>query len=1258
MNRILLKTPFFAFILLFFSFYGNAQCSISTTINTSTLTCGTAPLITCNGILYIGDGTNTMSLNINNNFDLSCLGPIQLIVRNNATLNVSAFTSLRLAEGSSIQFDSGSDMSGSFFGWGLYIGSSWIANDSGIGTGLTFDQIVSQGGYNPISVATNPATICGSGSSTLTATATLSGGTYKWYTTASGGSSIMTGSIYTTPTLSATTIYYVEAVYNGYTTTRKAVTVTVNPNPIANAGAVLTAICQGATSAAMGGSVSGTAIGGTWSGGAGTWTNPTNPSTATYKAGASESGVITLTLTTNGGTCGTTTVTKTITVNPSPVITSITPSATIICKNSTLLLTASVASGATAPYTYNWSSTGNSAGLAATNTTVNTNTATTSDRTDTKTYSVFVTDANSCRSSTFTTLAITVNNSTVTSETIIGGANTVCVNAVTPAFTGTPSGGTWLIVNGTGSASITPAGVVTGLTAGTATVEYKYTNGGGCTDIAIQSITINALPSITGASAVCVGLTTTLTGSGTPDATAPWTSATAAVATVSNTGVVTGVGSGTSVITYKNSNGCTKTVTVTVNALPTTPTGNATSQPTCLVSTGTITVTAPTGMNYSIDGSNYSNTTGVFNNVAVGVYSVTASNGTCASLGVPISIISPTNTWNGAKWSKTNDITPPTAGDIVVFDGNYSQTADIQGCSCQVNAGYTVTIPSGNIMTITNSVSTAGILIFENNSSLIQINNVANTGKIVYNRISAPMKNFDFTYWCSPVEGQVLNVLSPNTLSDKYQSYANGKWVIENGLNKMDLAKGFAIRVPKPNIHFVPNNEYWTGLTYAQPVKFVGVPNNGDITIDSQGIQKDNLIGNPYPSAIDADKFINENLDMIDGGLYFWTHNTAITQSGSFYVYSPNDYAVYLLTGGVKATSGGTVPGKTIAAGQSFFVTSKTTGVFKFNNAMRNTTAVLAPGSNSQFFRMSKTKKTESVDKSRVWLNLTNSDGIFKQLLVGYITGATNEMDNLYDAVSFDGNAYADFYSVNETNNLAIQGRTLPFDKTDKVPLGYRTTVAGTFQISIDNVDGELTNQTVFLEDNLTKTIHNLKNGPYSFTTVKGTFNDRFALVYVDKTAVAVEPPAVVDPPVMVEPPVVVDPPVMVEPSVAVEPPAVVDPLVTVEPPAVANLPVIINPPMLTPPVVALDPKWGNSSFDKKDKSVIVSINNHQIKINSFDKIMDVVIIYDLKGRELYRKNHVNSNEFVILNFNSSEKFLIVMTQLSNGKWIAKAIIF
>ena len=73
--------------------------------------------------------------------------------------------------------------------------------------------------------------------------------------------------------------------------------------------------------------------------------------------------------------------------------------------------------------------------------------------------------------------------------------------------------------------------------------------------------------------------------------------------------------------------------TLTVNSIPAQPTVTVT-QPTCSVATGTISISAPTGtgMTYSIDGTNYTNTTGTFTGVAPGSYNVTArSSAGCTS---------------------------------------------------------------------------------------------------------------------------------------------------------------------------------------------------------------------------------------------------------------------------------------------------------------------------------------------------------------------------------------------------------------------------------------------------------------------------------------------------------------------------------------------------------------------------------------------------------------------------------------------------
>ncbi|CAD0000412.1 T9SS sorting signal type C domain-containing protein [Flavobacterium chungangense] len=163
-----------------------------------------------------------------------------------------------------------------------------------------------------------------------------------------------------------------------------------------------------------------------------------------------------------------------------------------------------------------------------------------------------------------------------------------------------------------------------------------------------------------------------------------------------------------------------------------------------------------------------------------------------------------------------------------------------------------------------------------------------------------------------------------------------------------------------------------------------------------------------------------------------------------------------------------------------------------FNNAMG------VSGNNNQSFESEKTSKSNAFERHRLWLNMTNTGGAFKQLLIGYIQGATDGYDSDFDGVSINGHAFIDFYSINLSRNLVIQGRALPFKESDVVPLGFSTNIAGEFTIAIGQADGVLVNQPVYLEDKLTKTIRNLREQGYTFTTKTGVFNDRFVLRYTN----------------------------------------------------------------------------------------------------------------------------------------------------------------
>jgi len=619
------------------------------------------------------------------------------------------------------------------------------------------------------------------------------------------------------------------------------------------------------------------------------------------------------------------------------------------------------------------------------------------------------------------------------------------------------------------------------------------------------------------------------------------------------------------------------------------------SQPDCITNTGIITVMVQSATDvYSFDnGANYQ-ASNVKSGLTAGTYNVIIKNiGGCISpVSTNVLIPSIISTWNGGSWSPS----APTINDKIVFNGNYTASQNLLACSCEVQSGNVV-FSSGKILTLTNELKvTSGALIFEDKSSLVQINNVANSGNITYKRSTSPISNFDYTYWSSAVSPQTLYNVSPNTLGDKFYSFDGiaNNWVQENSSATMTKGVGYIIRGPQS--YAAPN------LPSPYLASFIGVPNNGTISIPiTTSGNALYLLGNPYPSALDADAFILNN-PVLEGTLYFWTHNTAIGRNVSnpgsgVYAYSGDDYASYNLTGGAATSTGvkagsasipgainTAIPSGKIGSAQGFFAGTKTSGSVNFTNSIRVGVGIIS-GDNSQFFKFNSSKTAEVVEKNRVWLNLFNNEGAFKQTLVGYVTGATNEIDSRYDGESFDGNKFVDFYSISNEKKLVIQGRALPFDKEDKVSLGYKTTIEGAFTIAIDQVDGLFQDQEVFLEDKELNILHNLKKGPYTFNTAKGIFNNRFVLSYTSKTL-------------------------------------------------------------------------SNKEHVFLDKEVVVSNKNKEIKIISSVDSIDSVFVYDITGKQIYKKSKVDSNQLLIHGLLPGNRILIVEVVLQNGKRSSQKIAY
>ncbi|TRX33262.1 T9SS sorting signal type C domain-containing protein, partial [Flavobacterium sp. ZT3R18] len=629
-----------------------------------------------------------------------------------------------------------------------------------------------------------------------------------------------------------------------------------------------------------------------------------------------------------------------------------------------------------------------------------------------------------------------------------------------------------------------------------------------------------------------------------------------------------------------SANSATLTITTVASATAFTTTE---VQPNCITATGTITVSeavvVPSDQYSFDDGATYQSSN-VKALLAAGTYKVKIKNASgCETLAKTVVLTaSVATTYSGGVWSNG----PPNILTRAIFASGYTFAGNLIACSCQVNTGVAVTVNPGFSLVLENGLDVAGtgLITFENNASLIQTNNVVNTGNITYKRNTTAVGKFDYTYWSSPVSPQTLLNVSPTTLFDKYLSWdaVAGAWKIEATGTVMGKGIGYIIRGPQGNL-----------IPAVYTANFIGVPNNGTISYSIAGSGLSYLIGNPYPSALDADMFLGAN-PVLDGTIYFWTHNTPVTNL----IYNHNDYASYNAVGGTGTAAINTgvnnsIPSGKIASGQSFFATTNAAGTVTFENTMRVGVggAIL---NNSQFFKGTNTKASSALKKHRVWLDLSNTQGAFKQLLIGYVASATNGIDKRFDGKSLDANPYVDFYSINDNKKLSIQGRALPFDVMDEVPLGYKTTIEGTFSINIDQVDGVLANRPVFLEDKSTGVVVNLKNGAYSFSTAIGTFDDRFVLRYINKFIKASD--------------------------------------------------------------------FVTTNLDEINKNVLVSVKNHNVKINSFDQTIDKVIIYDLMRRKLYEKENINSNEFSVPEFSLTDQVLIVKIRLKNGKWVTEKIVF
>ena len=456
-------------------------------------------------------------------------------------------------------------------------------------------------------------------------------------------------------------------------------------------------------------------------------------------------------------------------------------------------------------------------------------------------------------------------------------------------------------------------------------------------------------------------------------------------------------------------------------------------------------------------------------------------------------------TWNGSSWSNGE----PTTNTSIVFTGNYTLNASLIACSLTVNNNANVIVPAEYDVTLTGAITVeSGSFTLSSNTNLIQLTDVENSGNIIVQRESSKLFRLDYTMWGSPVTGaQTLKQFSPLTVDTRfytYKSLTDVFQVINPNATTFIPANGYLIRMPNDHILYGPTitPTPWMGT-------FTGVPTNGPVSINLDAAGNGyNMIANPYASMINANQFLENNSAEIDGTLYFWRRrNNVPSQTELTTAY----YATYTLAGGVGVANQSNstfegqnfvseIPNGFIQVGQGFIVKKSTnapiTGKALFTNQMRT----LASNAN-QFFRNANTQ-----ERSRIWLNVSNTAGEFGQTLIAYMPQAENGLDFTDGKYLNDGSTALTSWLDNA--EYIIQGRA-PFTSSDVVALNFKTLTAGTYTIAIDHVDGLFEGiQDIFLRDNFTGILHDLRNAAYTFATEAGSFDTRFDMVYQNPLAV------------------------------------------------------------------------------------------------------------------------------------------------------------
>jgi hypothetical protein len=426
-------------------------------------------------------------------------------------------------------------------------------------------------------------------------------------------------------------------------------------------------------------------------------------------------------------------------------------------------------------------------------------------------------------------------------------------------------------------------------------------------------------------------------------------------------------------------------------------------------------------------------------------------------------------------------------------------------------------------------------------AQLIQINNVANIGlgKLLKDQQGTSTTS-GYNYWSSPVNNSGTFKLngglfdgadsSINPFTPKQMLFNTGSPY--NGIPSVTDVGGNVTTAATVNTYWIytyaPNSSGYagwvkrdqnfgivTGTGFSmkgtgatnQNYVFKGTPNNGDYTFPIV-VGQSVLLGNPYPSALDAKKFIEDNDDTnVVSQIYFWVDGGTSSHYLSDYL---GGYATRnkltgappsIIPGGIGGlgTAGGTSPGQYIAVGQGFFIDATGSGNINFKNSQR---AFVVESSDSKFYKTDKKAnvneiETDITENSLIRLGYSDPEGFHRQIVLGFVPNSSADINYNpgYDALMADPRADELFFIIenNLTKKYVIQG-VGSYNNLYEIPLGLIMSEEGTHTIMLDEVENFT--EPVYIIDKVLNTTYNLSESSFELNIPLGTYLDRFQLVF------------------------------------------------------------------------------------------------------------------------------------------------------------------